>query len=124
MPLAGLAAAAGSGVPLTPEQYQEMRLQREMYERNRPLSDEELDAMLPGEKEGYKVMAAPAGYKPVLDPARKLMATPTPLVGGTPMYAMPEVRRRGRRSGRGGACAGAGWVLGKAPVWACAALPS
>lgn len=42
-------------VPMTPEQYQEMRTQREMYERNKPLSDEELDAMLPGEKEGYKV---------------------------------------------------------------------
>ena len=42
-------------VPLTPEQYQDMRLQKEMWERNRPLTDEELDAMLPSEKEGYKV---------------------------------------------------------------------
>jgi hypothetical protein len=42
-------------VPMTPEQYQEMRTQREMYERNKPLTDEELDGMLPGEKEGYKV---------------------------------------------------------------------
>ena len=32
-----------------------MRLQKEMWERNRPLTDEELDAMLPSEKEGYKV---------------------------------------------------------------------
>jgi len=44
-------------VPLTPEQYQDMRLQKEMWERNRPLTDEELDAMLPSEKEGYKVNA-------------------------------------------------------------------
>ncbi|KAG2427813.1 hypothetical protein HXX76_012137 [Chlamydomonas incerta] len=92
--LAGLGMGGGAGgaggVPLTPEQYQEMRLQREMWERNRPLSDEELDAMLPGEKDGYKILAAPAGYKPVIDPARKLMATPTPMVGGTPLYAMPE----------------------------------
>jgi hypothetical protein len=40
---------------MTPEQYQEMRTQREMFERNKPLTDEELDALLPGEKEGYKV---------------------------------------------------------------------
>lgn len=51
----GGAGAGGPGVPMTPEAYQEMRLQREMWERNRPLSDEELDAMLPGEKDGYKV---------------------------------------------------------------------
>lgn len=44
-----------SQVPMTPEQYQEMRTQREMFERNKPLTDEELDAILPGEKEGYKV---------------------------------------------------------------------
>lgn len=53
----GAAGAGGPGVPMTPEAYQEMRLQREMWERNRPLSDEELDAMLPGEKDGYKVGA-------------------------------------------------------------------
>ncbi len=63
---------------MTPEQYQEMRLQKEMWERNRPLLDEELDAMLPSEKEGYKILPAPANYKPVIDPAKKLMATPTP----------------------------------------------
>uniref|UniRef100_A0A7S0WT61 TOG domain-containing protein n=1 Tax=Chlamydomonas leiostraca TaxID=1034604 RepID=A0A7S0WT61_9CHLO len=75
-------------VPMTPEQYQEMRTQREMYERNKPLTDEELDSMLPGEKEGYKIMAPPANYKPVIDPAKKLMATPTPMM--TPFYAIPE----------------------------------
>ncbi|EFJ42040.1 hypothetical protein VOLCADRAFT_30174, partial [Volvox carteri f. nagariensis] len=87
--LSALGAAAAAG-QVTPEAYQEARLQREMWERNRPLTDEELDAMLPGEKDGYKVLAPPPGYKPVIDPARKLMATPTPLVGGTPLYSMPE----------------------------------
>lgn len=33
---------------MTPEAYQAMKLEREIEERNRPLSDEELDAMLPG----------------------------------------------------------------------------
>ena len=39
---------------------QAYRLEREIEERNRPLSDEELDAMLPSE--GYKVLEPPAGY--------------------------------------------------------------
>lgn len=76
-------------VPMTPEQYQEARTMREMMERNKPLTDEDLDAMLPGEKEGFKVMPQPANYKPIIDPSRKLMATPTP-IGGTPFYSIPE----------------------------------
>lgn len=55
------AALRQQQVPMTPEQYQEMKQQREMWERNRPLTDEELDAMLPGEKEGYKVGVAQTG---------------------------------------------------------------
>lgn len=35
-----------------------------------------------------QVMAPPANYKPVIDPAKKLMATPTPMM--TPFYAIPE----------------------------------
>lgn len=38
---------------------QTMRMEREIEERNRFLSDEELDAMLP--TEGYKVLEPPAG---------------------------------------------------------------
>lgn len=39
---------------MTPEQLQAWRWEREIDERNRPLTDEELDAMFP---EGYKVCA-------------------------------------------------------------------
>lgn len=39
---------------MTPEQLQAWRWEREIDERNRPLTDEELDAMFP---EGYKVRA-------------------------------------------------------------------
>lgn len=42
--------AAGA---MTPEQMQSWRWERELDERNRPLSDEELDALFP--QEGYKV---------------------------------------------------------------------
>ncbi|CAH1995277.1 unnamed protein product [Acanthoscelides obtectus] len=66
---------------MTPEQLQAYRWEREIDERNRPLSDEELDAMFPP---GYKILPPPAGYIPIRTPARKLTATPTPLVGNTP----------------------------------------
>lgn len=69
-----------------------MKWEREIEERNRPLSDEELDAMLPGEKEGYKILPPPPGYVPIQTPARKLMATPTPF-GQTPLYQIPEEDR-------------------------------
>lgn len=41
---------------MTPEQLQAWRWEREIDERNRPLTDEELDAMFP---EGYKVRLPP-----------------------------------------------------------------
>ena len=43
---------------MTPEQLQAYTWQREIDERNRPLSDEELDSLFP---EGYKVLQPPAG---------------------------------------------------------------
>ena len=69
---------------------QAMKWEREIEARNRALSDEELDAMMP--TEGYKILEPPPGYAPIRTPARKLMATPTPL-GGTPGYAIPEENR-------------------------------
>ncbi|MEW5298864.1 MAG: hypothetical protein WDW36_001940 [Sanguina aurantia] len=81
-------AARVGQVPATPEQYYEMRLQKELNERNRPLTDQELDSMLPNEKGGYKIQAPPAGYQPIVDPARKAMETPGSV--GTPFYTIPE----------------------------------
>jgi splicing factor 3B subunit 1 len=65
-------------VQMTPEQLQAYRWEKEIDERNRPLSDEELDQMFPP---GYKVLPPPAGYVPIRTPARKLSATPTPIAG-------------------------------------------
>lgn len=42
--------------------------------RNAPLSDEELDLMLP--TEGYKILDPPPGYEPIRTAAHKLMQTP------------------------------------------------
>ncbi|CAL8147916.1 unnamed protein product [Orchesella dallaii] len=63
---------------MTPEQLQAYRWEKEIDERNRPLSDDELDTMFPP---GYKVLPPPAGYIPIRTPARKLSATPTPIAG-------------------------------------------
>lgn len=71
----------GHLVTMTPEQMQAFNWQREIDERNRPLTDEELDSMFPP---GYKILAPPAGYIPIRTPGRKLTATPTPFLGGTP----------------------------------------
>ncbi|XP_066245783.1 splicing factor 3B subunit 1 isoform X1 [Euwallacea similis] len=86
-PVGVKAMAMGTPTPghlasMTPEQLQAFRWEREIDERNRPYSDEELDAMFPP---GYKVLPPPAGYIPIRTPARKLTATPTPLVGNTPV---------------------------------------
>eukprot|EP00007_Cunea_sp_BSH-02190019_P009911 CAMPEP_0174230298 /NCGR_PEP_ID=MMETSP0417-20130205/1073_1 /TAXON_ID=242541 /ORGANISM="Mayorella sp, Strain BSH-02190019" /LENGTH=1270 /DNA_ID=CAMNT_0015307951 /DNA_START=119 /DNA_END=3931 /DNA_ORIENTATION=+ len=84
-PLAGGGAFAGMMTPgmtplsgmMTPEQALEQRWEREVDARNRPLSDEELDAMLP--PKGYKIVEPPAAYVPIRTPARKLAQTPTPM---------------------------------------------
>ncbi|KAN0064703.1 U2 snRNP component prp10 [Thecaphora frezii] len=48
--------------------------------RNRYMTDEELNSILPSE--GYKIVEPPADYAPIRTPARKLMETPVPADGG------------------------------------------
>ena len=50
-----------------------------------PLTDDELDSMFP--TSGYKILDPPASYVPIRTPARKLLATPTPM-GQTPGFQM------------------------------------
>ena len=64
---------------MTPEQVHAMRWEREVDERNRPYTEEELDAMMPP---GYKVVPPPDSYVPIRTQARKEMATPTPMMQG------------------------------------------
>ncbi|KAM0855402.1 hypothetical protein ACQ4PT_049796 [Festuca glaucescens] len=79
-PAASQIAASGSA---TPELY--LPWERDIEERSRPLSDDELDAMFP--QKGYKILEPPASYS-----ARRILAaTPTPLC--TPLYAVPEEYR-------------------------------
>ncbi|KAI9813078.1 MAG: hypothetical protein M1827_004298 [Pycnora praestabilis] len=68
--------------------------------RNAPLSDEELDLMLP--IEGYKVLDPPPGYAPIRTPARKMMSTPAPVAstsgfGGFMMQEPENARTMGKQ---------------------------
>lgn len=68
--------------------------------RNAPLSDEELDLMLPSE--GYKILDPPPGYAPIRTPARKLMSTPAPVAsasgyGGFMMQEPENARAMGKQ---------------------------
>jgi splicing factor 3B subunit 1 len=69
-------------------------------DRNAPLSDEELDEMLP--KEGYKILEPPPGYAPIRTPARKLTSTPAPMqsasgIGGFMMQEPENARILGKQ---------------------------
>ncbi|EFX03159.1 splicing factor 3b subunit [Grosmannia clavigera kw1407] len=53
----------------------------DLSSRNAPISDEELDIMLPGPEDGYKVLDPPPGYAPIRAPLHKLQQTPAPATG-------------------------------------------
>ncbi|CAK7271003.1 U2 snRNP component prp10 [Sporothrix epigloea] len=51
--------------------------------RNAPISDEELDEMLPGADEGYKILEPPPGYAPTRALTHRVVQTPLPASGFT-----------------------------------------
>ncbi|CAK7214590.1 U2 snRNP component prp10 [Sporothrix curviconia] len=51
--------------------------------RNAPISDEELDEILPGADEGYKILEPPPGYAPTRAPTHRVAQTPLPASGFT-----------------------------------------
>lgn len=89
-----LAMATPNGAAfLPPELAQQMRWEAEVDERNRPLSDMELDAMFP--PTGYKILDPPPSYVPIRTPQRKLLATPTPMgAAATPAFQMMQTPSR------------------------------
>lgn len=74
---------------MTPDQLQALRQEAEVAARNQPFTDEELDAMLPGEEDGFVVLVPPESYKPIRTPARKLLMTPTPFGGAQEGFFIP-----------------------------------
>lgn len=104
-PVGGQGLATPMGTPqqqqqgeMTPELYNQLRFAQQVDERNKPLSDEEIDAMLP--PTGYEIVAAPAGYVPKRPTSRYqevLASTPTPLTAQSPAYyQMPSSETQGQ----------------------------
>ena len=84
------AALYGAATPLvlsggvggaTPADLYKFRVASEEAARNAPLSDADLDAMLP--EKGYRILEPPATYAPIRTPARKALSTPAPTGGAT-----------------------------------------
>ncbi|KAK5172257.1 U2 snRNP component prp10 [Saxophila tyrrhenica] len=64
--------------------------------RNAPLSDEELNEMLPSE--GYKILDPPPGYEPLRAPAKRLAPPQTPVnTGGFMMQEPVDARQMGKQ---------------------------
>ena len=82
----------GLATPAHPSQSAPVAFGTDISSRNAPLSDEELDLMLPSE--GYKVLEPPPGYEPLRSFARNVASTPTPAAAaagyGGFMFQEPE----------------------------------
>lgn len=85
-----------SATPMHPSQGV-MAFGTDVSSRNAPLSDEELDEMLPNE--GYKILEPPPGYAPRIAPARRVAATPAPsgLAGGFMMQESVNPNMMGKQ---------------------------
>ena len=95
---------AGLATPMHPSQAGAIAMPpgfgTDISSRNAPLSDEELDLMLPSE--GYKILDPPPGYAPIRTAARKLMSTPAPAtsmsgIGGFMMQEPESARSMGKQ---------------------------
>ncbi|KAF2088187.1 ARM repeat-containing protein [Saccharata proteae CBS 121410] len=101
--------AAGLATPMHPSQAgvgAGMSFGTDVSGRNAPLSDEELDLMLPSE--GYKILDPPPGYEPIRPAARKIAATPVASAGG---FMMQEPERAVSSQLPGGAISGVGELV-------------
>ncbi|KAK8205579.1 U2 snRNP component prp10 [Zalaria obscura] len=97
--LGGATPAAGAGLatPMHPSQSSgAFGFGTDISGRNAPLSDEELDEMLPGEAEGYKILPFPPGYEPTRAPAHRVAQTPASLAGGFMMQQPVDPRSMGK----------------------------
>ena len=71
---------------------EELKYNVDFIERNRPLTDEEINAMLPGEKDGYQIVPPPVKYQQFINnyieqKKKKYSTDPTLSI---PKYSIPE----------------------------------
>lgn len=79
----------------TPSQ-QVMPFGTDVNSRNAPISDEELDELLPSE--GYQILVPPPGYEPLRAPAKRVAPSATPLPSGGFMNQEPvDARAMGKQ---------------------------
>jgi splicing factor 3B subunit 1 len=92
---AGGSDATSAGMPATPSQ-QVMPFGTDVNSRNAPISDEELDELLPSE--GYQILVPPPGYEPLRAPAKRVAPSATPLPTGGFMNQEPvDARAMGKQ---------------------------
>jgi len=92
---AGGADSTPAGVAATPSQ-QVMPFGTDVNSRNAPISDEELDELLPSE--GYQILVPPPGYEPLRAPAKRVAPSATPLPTGGFMNQEPvDARAMGKQ---------------------------
>jgi splicing factor 3B subunit 1 len=70
---------------ITPDRFNLIKLDKEMEERNKPLTDEYLDSLL--NIEGYELIKAPENYQPLIN-NKKIISTP--VYSQTPLYQIPS----------------------------------
>ena len=71
---------------------EELKYNLDFIERNRPLTDEEINAILPGEKEGYQIVVPPIKYQEFIDNyiSQKKQKYSTDPTLSIPKYSIPE----------------------------------
>jgi splicing factor 3B subunit 1 len=74
-------------IPITPDQFHNMKIEKELWEKNRPLTYDELDVLIP--KDGYKIISPPSNYEPTRTPIRKPILT-APAESIPQMYQIPK----------------------------------
>ncbi|CAD8187639.1 unnamed protein product [Paramecium pentaurelia] len=74
---------------MTPDRVYQFRLEKEMEERNKYMTDEELNSILPGPKDGYEILKAPENYKPLKSSLKKLLNAKNSIESPV-QYQIPE----------------------------------
>ncbi|RMY56264.1 hypothetical protein D0865_03749 [Hortaea werneckii] len=88
----GAAQSASAAAPVQPV----VGFGTDISTRNAPLSDEELDEMLPSE--GFMILTPPPGYEPLRAPAKRVAPPATPVnTGGFMMQEPADARSMGKQ---------------------------
>ncbi|KAM0712429.1 hypothetical protein Q7P37_011525 [Cladosporium fusiforme] len=95
-PTGGVDATPAPGAGSAASAQQVMPFGTDVNSRNAPISDEELDELLPSE--GYQILIPPPGYEPVRAPAKRVAPSATPLPTGGFMNQEPvDARAMGKQ---------------------------